>query len=122
MTSGHTITITPANAHVEVTLGGQKLADTNRAVVLEETGLPARYYLPREDVRTDLLQPTATESTCPYKGQAAYWSAEVDGQVHADIVWSYESPIPEAADIAGLLCFWTERGANLTVDGALQPA
>jgi len=122
MTSGHTITITPANAHVEVTLGGQKLADTNRAVVLEETGLPARYYLPRADVRTDLLQPTATESTCPYKGQAAYWSAEVDGQVHADIVWSYESPIPEAADIAGLLCFWTERGANLTVDGALQPA
>jgi uncharacterized protein (DUF427 family) len=122
MTSGHTITITPANAHVEVTLGGQKLADTNRAVVLEETGLPARYYLPREDVRTDLLQPTATQSTCPYKGQAAYWSAEVDGQVHADIVWSYESPIPEAADIAGLLCFWTERGANLTVDGALQPA
>jgi uncharacterized protein (DUF427 family) len=122
MTSGHQITITPANAHIEVTVDGEKLAESSRAVILEETGLPARYYLPREDVRTDLLRATATQSTCPYKGQAAYWSAEVAGQVHDDIVWSYESPIPEAAGIAGLMCFWTERGANLTVDGAVQPA
>ena len=122
MTSGHQITITPASAHIEVTVDGEKLAESSRAVILEETGLPARYYLPREDVRTDLLRATATQSTCPYKGQAAYWSAEVAGQVHDDIVWSYESPIPEAAGIAGLMCFWTERGANLTVDGAVQPA
>lgn len=122
MTSGHQITITPANAHIEVTVDGEKLAESSRAVILEETGLPARYYLPREDVRTELLRPTATQSTCPYKGQAAYWSAQVGGQVHEDIVWSYESPIPEAAGIAGLMCFWTERGATLTVDGAAQPA
>ena len=121
MTSGHQITITPANAHIEVTVDGEKLAESSRAVLLEETGLPARYYLPREDVRTDLLQPTATQSTCPYKGQAAYWSAEVGGQVHEDIVWSYDSPIPEAAGIAGLMCFWTERGAELTV-GSPVPA
>ena len=118
MSSGHKITITPADAHIEVRVGGQKLADSRRAVVLAETGLAPRYYLPREDVRTDLLQPTSTESTCPFKGQAAYWSAEVGGEVHPDIVWSYESPIPEADGIAGLMCFWTERGAELTVDGA----
>ena len=118
MSSGHKITITPADAHIEVSVGGQKLADSRRAVVLAETGLAPRYYLPREDVRTDLLQPTSTESTCPFKGQAAYWSAEVGGEVHPDIVWSYESPIPEADGIAGLMCFWTERGAELTVDGA----
>jgi uncharacterized protein (DUF427 family) len=122
MTSGHQITITPANAHIEVTVDGEKLAESSRAVILEETGLPARYYLPREDVRTDLLRPTATQSTCPYKGQATYWSAEVGGQVHEDIVWAYDSPIPEAAGIAGLMCFWTERGASLIVDGATQPA
>jgi uncharacterized protein (DUF427 family)/membrane-associated phospholipid phosphatase len=122
MASGHTITITPANARIEVTVGGEKLADSTRAVLLEETGSPARYYLPREDVRTDLLQPTATESTCPFKGQASYWSAQAGGQLHQDIVWSYESPIPDAAGIAGLMCFWTERGAELTVDGALLPA
>ncbi len=117
MSSGHKITITPSDAHIEVSVGGQQLADSRRALVLAETGLAPRYYLPREDIRTDLLQPTSTESTCPFKGQAAYWSAEVGGQVHPDIVWSYESPIPEAADIAGLMCFWTERGAELTVDG-----
>lgn len=122
MTSGHQITITPANAHIEVTVDGENLAESSRAVILEETGLPARYYLPREDVRTELLRPTATHSTCPYKGQANYWSAEVAGQVHEDIVWAYDSPIPEAAGIAGLMCFWTERGASLTVDGATQPA
>lgn len=117
MSSGHKITITPSEARIEVRVGGQQLADSRRAVVLTETGLAPRYYLPREDVRTDLLQPTSTESTCPFKGQAAYWSAEVGGEVRPDIVWSYESPIPEADGIAGLMCFWTERGAELTVDG-----
>ena len=118
MTSGHTITINPASALIEVTIGGEKVAESSRAVLLEETGNPARYYLPREDVRSDVLRATDTHSTCPFKGQASYWSAVVGGQVHDDIVWSYESPIPEAAGIAGLMCFWTERGAELTVDGA----
>jgi uncharacterized protein (DUF427 family) len=115
MASGHQITITPTSQHVEVFLGGEKLASSDRAVVLTETGLPDRYYLPAEDVRTDLLRPTSTTSTCPYKGEASYWSAEAGGQVHKDIVWSYPDPIPAAAGITGLLCFWTERGAEVTV-------
>ncbi len=115
MASGHQITITPTARHVEVFLGGEKLASSDRAVVLTETGLPDRYYLPAEDVRTGLLRPTATKSTCPYKGEASYWSAEAGGQVHRDIVWSYPDPIPSAAGIAGLLCFWPERGAEVRV-------
>jgi uncharacterized protein (DUF427 family) len=115
MASGHQITITPTDRHVEVFLGGEKLASSDRAVVLAETGLPDRYYLPAQDVRTDLLRPTSTTSTCPYKGAATYWSAEAGGQVHEDLVWSYADPIPAAAGIAGLLCFWTERGAELAV-------
>jgi uncharacterized protein (DUF427 family) len=98
-----------------VFLGGEKLASSDRAVVLAETGLPDRYYLPAQDVRTDLLWPTGTKTTCPYKGEASYWSAEAGGQVHEDIVWSYPDPIPAAAGITGMLCFWTERGAELTV-------
>jgi uncharacterized protein (DUF427 family) len=121
MASGHQITINPTDKHVEVFLGGEKLASSDRAVVLTETGLPDRYYLPAEDVRTDLLRPTSTKSTCPYKGEASYWSAEAGGQVHKDIVWAYPDPIPAAAGIAGLLCFWTERGAELTV-ASPQPA
>jgi uncharacterized protein (DUF427 family) len=119
MTSGHQITITPADAHVVVTVGGEKIADTDQAVVLAETGLPPRYYLPREDVRFDLLSATGTRTTCPFKGQANYWSAQVGGQVLPDVVWSYESPIPAAEGITGLVCFYNDR-VQLTVDG--QPA
>jgi uncharacterized protein (DUF427 family) len=119
MTSGHKITITPAGARVVVTVGGETIADTDKAVVLAETGLPPRYYLPREDVRFDLLSATQTHTTCPFKGQASYWSAQAGGQVHEDVVWSYEAPIPEAQGIAGLVCFYNDR-VQLTVGG--QPA
>jgi uncharacterized protein (DUF427 family) len=94
MASGHRVTITPTDQHVEVSLGGEKLASSDRAVVLEETGLPPRYYLPREDVRTDLLRPSSDRTTCPFKGEASYWSVEIGGQVHDDLVWSYETPSP----------------------------
>ncbi len=121
MPAGHRITITPAEFHLEITLGGEKLAVTDRPVLLDETGLPTRYYVPPQDVRTELLRPTKHETTCPFKGQASYWSAVLGDEVHEDIVWSYQTPIPEAAGIAGLLCFYTER-VELTVDGERQPA
>ena len=121
MAPGHTITITPARTHVVVTLGGEKLAESDRPVLLDETGLPTRYYLPREDVRTDLLQPTDSATTCPFKGQASYWSAQVGGETHEDLVWSYESPIPQAEGITGLMSFYPDR-VELTVNGERQPA
>jgi uncharacterized protein (DUF427 family) len=116
MASGHTITTRAARVHVEVRLDGQKLADSDRPVLLDETGLPTRYYLPREDVRMDLLRPTSSQTTCPFKGQASYWSAEVGGEIHDDLVWSYESPIPQAELIAGLMSFYPDR-VTLTVGG-----
>jgi uncharacterized protein (DUF427 family) len=121
MATGHKITITPAELHVEVSLGGQKLAESDRPVLLDETGLPTRYYLPREDVRTDLLRPTDTATTCPYKGEASYWSAQVGGETYDDVVWSYETPIPQAEGITGLMCFYPER-VELTVSGERQPS
>ncbi len=120
MTKGHSITITPADRHVEIVVNGEKVAESDRPVLLEETGLPTRYYLPREDVRTDALRPTATESVCPFKGQASYWSVEAGGETHDDLVWSYESPIPDAAGITGLLSFFNER-VDVLVDGEKLP-
>ena len=119
MASEHKITITPSGQHVEVTLGGVKLAESDRVVLLHETGLPARYYFPPEDVRTELLRPTSTTTTCPFKGQASYWSVTVNGDVHDDLVWSYQDPIPAAAGIEGLMCFYNDR-VELTADGG-QP-
>jgi uncharacterized protein (DUF427 family) len=116
MSAGHTVTITPSDAHVEVRLGGELLAATDDALRLDETGLPARYYIPKRDVRTDLLQATSFHTTCPFKGEASYWTAEVGGVRHDGIVWAYEEPIPAAADIAGHLSFYPDR-TEITVDG-----
>jgi uncharacterized protein (DUF427 family) len=116
MIQGHRITVTPADLHVEVSVNGVKIAESDRPVLLEETGLPTRYYLPREHVRADLLRATNSETTCPFKGQASYWSVELDDEVLDDLVWSYESPIPQAEGVAGLLCFYNER-VDLVVDG-----
>jgi uncharacterized protein (DUF427 family) len=120
MTQGHRITITPADRHVEVVIDGEKVAESDRPVLLEETGLPTRYYLPREHVRTELLTPTNRETTCPFKGEASYWSLDLGGEVHDNLVWSYEAPIPEAEGITGLMSFYNER-VDLVVDGERQP-
>ena len=109
MTRGHTITVNPADRHVVISLGGVKLAESDNALVLEETGLPARYYLPPEDVRTEHFLATDTHTTCPFKGEASYWSVQIGDDVHKDLIWSYPEPIPAVAEIAGLLCFYAER-------------
>src|SRR4051794_13670183 len=117
MSGGHTVTIQPCDSHVEVRLGGELLASTDRAMRLDETGLPARYYIPRDDVRMELLRSTSFHTTCPFKGEASYWSADIGGETHDGIVWAYEEPIPGAADIAGYLSFYPNR-VDITVDGA----
>jgi uncharacterized protein (DUF427 family) len=81
---------------VEVRLGGRLLATTDRAMKLDETGLPARYYLPPDDVQMDLLRPTTFHTNCPFKGEASYWSLDIDGEIHDGIVWSYETPTAQA--------------------------
>jgi uncharacterized protein (DUF427 family) len=116
MTSGHTVTTRPADSHVEVRIDGTLVAETDRAVLLDETGLPTRYYLPADDVRTDLFRETTFHTTCPFKGEASYWTAEIDGASHDGIVWSYLTPIEGQEAIAGLWSFYPDR-AQVTVDG-----
>lgn len=118
--SGHRIEIRPADVKVKVSLDGVILAETSRPVVLHETGIAPRYYIAAEDVRMDLLTPTESETKCPFKGTASYWSVNVGGDVVKDLVWSYPDPIPEARDIAGLLCFYNEK-VDLEVDGEVLP-
>jgi uncharacterized protein (DUF427 family) len=114
MAPGHTITITPGTAHVEVAVNGTKVAESDRPVLLHETWLPTRYYLPRQDVETDLLRSTNFHTTCPFKGEASYWTLELQGEVFDGIAWSYETPIAGAEGIAGLMCFYPDR-VDLTV-------
>ncbi|GGU97795.1 hypothetical protein GCM10010260_37230 [Streptomyces filipinensis] len=109
----------PSSRHVVVEIGGRVVADTRRPVLLFETGLPTRYYLPPEDVRLDLFQPTDHRTGCPYKGTARYWSwraAHGAADVPPDIAWSYPEPLPAVAAIRGLLAFYNEA-VDITVDG-----
>lgn len=103
--------------HVRVDLGGVTLAETRHPWLLFESGLPVRYYIPPEDVRMDLLEPTATTSQCAYKGTASYWSAQIGDQVHPDVAWTYPEPLHLAAQVAGAIAFFQERVDAVHVDG-----
>ncbi len=114
----HRIDVLDSSREVRVVVGGQVVAVTRRARFLFETGLPVRYYIPKEDVRTDLLQPSPTKTACAYKGPTSqYWQATAaDGKV-GDIAWCYEAPNPEVARIAGTLAFFNERVDAIYIDG-----
>ncbi|MDQ1374850.1 MAG: hypothetical protein QOJ09_2188, partial [Actinomycetota bacterium] len=105
-----------SSRHVRVEVDGVVLAESDHPTILFETSLPPRYYLPKVDVRMDLLEPTDTVTRCPYKGQARYWSARIGDRLEQDIAWSYPSPFPESQPVMALVCFYNER-VDLIVDG-----
>jgi uncharacterized protein (DUF427 family) len=113
----HRVDVLESRRPVRVEIGGQVVAETKNARFLFETDLPARYYIPQEDVKLNLLTDSAKTSACPYKGSARYWSAKVGDEVREDVAWSYPLPLPEVRKIAGLVCFYPERVDVLTVDG-----
>jgi uncharacterized protein (DUF427 family) len=116
------IDILPTSREVVVRLGGVELARSTRAHALYETGLPPRWYLPRPDVRMDLLAPSDTITHCPYKGETVHFSARPlteGGEPVGDVAWSYPTPLPESERIAGLVSFYDGR-VTVTVDGVVQ--
>ncbi len=110
----------PSSRHVKVVVDGEVLAETRRPTLLFETHVPTRYYIPRVDVRQDLLEPSETVTQCPYKGRATYNSVRIRGNVHKDLVWSYLFPISECPKIENLMAFFNEK-VDLYVDGELLP-
>jgi uncharacterized protein (DUF427 family) len=105
--------------HVRVSRDGVVLAETRRAKVLFETGLPPRHYIPAEDVRTDLLVPSSRKTRCAYKGSASHWSVKVGERVVKDLVWTYSEPQHDAQPVRDLLCFYDER-VDVELDGEAQ--
>lgn len=105
--------------HIEVVINGEKIADTTSAVMLTETGQPHRYYIPKADVRMDLLRETDRVMKSPYKGAAGYYDVEAAGQTAELVAWCYEDPIPESSRIAGYICF-PQGKVEMRVDGVLQ--
>ena len=113
---GHQIELRDETRLVEVLIDGVVVASSTRVVALEETGLPVRYYFPRDDVRMEHLDATPTETVCPFKGQASYWTVRTDDAEHRDLAWSYESPIESMERIGSHICFYGEH-ADHVVDG-----
>jgi uncharacterized protein (DUF427 family) len=111
----HRIDIRQSSRHVVVSLDGDVVAESRRPMLLFETGLPVRYYLPRDDVRPDLLEASDKRTTCAYKGHASYFGTDA----HPDVAWTYLEPLPDAEQIRGLIAFFNER-AEITVDGEPQ--
>ncbi|WP_426513924.1 DUF427 domain-containing protein [Dactylosporangium sp. McL0621] len=106
----------PSSRHVTVEIGGVTVADTRTPVLVFETGLPTRYYIPRADVRLELFEPTDLRTGCPYKGTAGYMSLREPGDAPPNIVWSYAEPLPAVGPVQGHLAFYNEA-VDLTVDG-----
>ena len=113
----------PSDRHVQVFFEGQLLADSRRGVLLLETSLPPRWYLPAEDVSMELLEPSEHHSVCAYKGRASYWSLvdSVAGHERGrDLAWFYPDPLHDALPVKDLVCFWVER-TELSIDGIDVP-
>ncbi|MFW6067033.1 MAG: DUF427 domain-containing protein [Myxococcota bacterium] len=115
------IDVRASDRHVRVVVDGEVVAESRRPRVLFETGLPPRYYLRPEDVRTDRLERTDTRTGCAYKGFATYWSVQAEGGAIQDAVWGYEDPFHDGQPVRGCLCF-DPRKVRVEVDGAPLPA
>lgn len=110
----HRVDIRASSRHVQISLNGRLLAESHSPTMVFETNLPVRTYLPPEDVNWPELKTTDSMTTCAYKGQASYWTAaDGDGR---DIAWSYQAPLPDAAQLAGLISFYDEH-TDVRVDG-----
>ena len=105
---GHPITIEPTGVRVLVRVGAQIVADTTRALTLREANYPPVQYIPLEDVDQTLLTASATQTYCPYKGDASYYSITADGG-RPDAVWFYRELYGAVADIAGHVAFYTDQ-------------
>ncbi len=102
------MTITPAGKRLRAVFNGETVADSEAALVLEETGCPPRIYFPRDSVRMDMLTPSEHTSRYPWKGNAAYWTLTVAGKTLENAAWAYPEPLAELAAIKDYLSFYED--------------
>jgi len=106
----HPITIRPTGSHVTVRVGGVKVAESDSALSLAEASYPVVQYIPVADVDESLLVRTDSQTYCPYKGDASYYSVQTpDGRTETDLIWTYEQPYDAVAEIAGHVAFYANR-------------
>lgn len=105
----HTITVRSRDGRVRVTSGDLVLAETQEALELSEANYPPVLYIPFSDIDFGALTRTATTTHCPFKGEATYWQVGLPGDLGQDVMWAYERPFDEMAEIAGHGAFYADR-------------
>jgi adenylate cyclase len=113
----YVLRIEPADKRIRVEFNGETVADSARALYLHETRHVPSYYFPREDVRMDLLESTRHVTTCPFKGNASYWTVRAGEREAADAAWSYETPHDEVTDLKDYVAFYWNRMDAWYADG-----
>ncbi len=111
----HPITVTPTGERVVVTVAGKVVADTRNALSLQESTYPAVQYVPLADVDQSLLERTGTQTYCPYKGEAGYYSITVDGTTAVDAIWEYQAPYDAVSEIKDHVAFYPDRVESITI-------
>lgn len=102
----HPITVTAHPGRVQVLFEGHVIADSANVLTLKEATYKPVFYFPREDVAMDYLHRTDHATHCPYKGQASYFTLNMDGDIRENAVWTYESPYPAMSVIDGRVAFY----------------
>jgi len=118
--AGHTVEVSDVDGRLRVLLHGEVVADTTSAKVLHETFIRPRWYVPPEDVRSDLLEVSGHSTHCPFKGDASYKSVRAGGGLEENIAWFYPEPIAGVEAIKGHLAFYDERDeVQVELDGEI---
>ena len=113
----HRVDLLAEKRRVRVIFGGVVIADSTKALRVEETGHEPVHYIPEKDVRTDLLRATEHSTHCPFKGDASYWTIEApDGARSENAVWGYRTPFDETAGLAGHYAFYKSRVNAIDID------
>lgn len=114
--------VEPSSRTIKIVFNGEVIAETTRAYRILETSHPPVYSIPKEDVKMDYLSPTTRRTFCEFKGQASYWTINVNGKVAESVAWSYENPTPGFEDIKGYISVYPSRmDACYVDDEQVQP-
>ena len=111
----HQVRETRVDHPMRVEVDGELVAESDDVIRVDEDGQPPRWYFPREAVRTQVLEPSTTSAVCPFKGQASYWTIDLEDKVPEDAAWSYEAPYDEHAALRGRLSFRDDKNPEIAI-------
>ncbi|OYW92465.1 MAG: hypothetical protein B7Z13_09825 [Caulobacterales bacterium 32-67-6] len=119
--TNHALEIRPSSTRMRAAVAGHVIADSDNVMVLREGAMAPVAYFPRDDIEMGYFARTGRSTHCPFKGDAAYYTVTLEGEVLENVAWTYEDPLPGATQIDGLVAFYTDRVEVYAVGEATAP-